>query len=356
MHRRESSTKNILTVQRFLRKNWSRFLALSALLLFFAIAEDLMENELARLDAVGYQLVGLLRCAPMTTFFKLVTNLAHPVALVIVGLLLIAFFCRQSYRLTVFLNLILETLLNLALKAFFLRGRPADVAHLINETGYSFPSGHAMAATAFYGFVIFLLWHSERPKAFKRVGTACLLVTILLICVSRVYLGVHYTSDVLAGCAFSTAYLIAFTGVARRYLDRSAEDASERISSHRSGSLPMSFFHAFRGVFESVRTERNLLIHFSAVVMVVFFGFLLRIDLAEWLVCVVCFGMVISAELLNTALEVTVDICSPELQPRAKLAKDAAAGAVLIAAIAAAVAGSIIFLPKIWAILFGLRR
>ncbi len=345
-----------LRVYGFLRRNLRWGIALICLLLFFAIAEDLMENELARLDEAGYRLAGMLRCAPVTAFFKLFTNLAHPAALIVIGLLLIALCWRRSYRLAIFLNLVLTTLLNLALKAFFLRDRPADAVSLVTETGYSFPSGHAMAATAFYGFAVFLLWHGGQPKARKRAGTACLVLTILLICASRVYLGVHYTSDVLAGCAFSTAYLIGFTGIVQRCLSSDAKLPAEIGRSRRGGNLLMSFAHAFEGIFSSLRTERNLLIHFAAAALVVVFGVLLRIRTVEWLVCILCFGMVISAELINTALEAAVDICSPEIQPKAKLAKDAAAGAVLFSAMAAATAGCVVFLPKIWALFSGLRQ
>jgi undecaprenyl-diphosphatase len=336
------------SVLSFIRKNLKWIAALLCLFLFFAIAEDLMENELNHLDAVGYRWVSMLRCDGMTAFFKLVTNLAHPIALITVSLLLVIFCIKKSYRIAVYGNLILNLFLNLSLKALFLRGRPADVAHLINETGYSFPSGHAMAATAFYGFMIFLLWHGGQPKWRKWAGTGGLAAVILTVCLSRIYLGVHYTSDVLAGCAVSCAYLIVFTSVVKRYLDRGQGEELEKNTAKKSEGLGASFLHAFDGLRESVKTERNLLIHFSIMALVLVFGALLKISITEWLVCVVCFGLVISMELINTALEATVDICSPEVNPKAKLAKDAAAGAVLASAMASAAAGCVIFLPKLW--------
>ena len=82
-------------------------------------------------------------------------------------------------------------------------------------------------------------------------------------------------------------------------------------------------------------------------VLVIISGFILKISITEWTICIVLFGLVITAELINTAIETTVDIVMPEKNEKAKLAKDIAAGAVLVSAIASAIIGIIIFLPKI---------
>ena len=338
------------TVKQTIRKYAKWAVALSCLLLFSVIAYHLPENGPFRIDALGFSMVSTLRCGGMTFFFKLFTNLAHPVMLLLIGLAVILLNSQRAYRLAVYFNLILSTVLNLALKAVFLRGRPADIAHLVNETGYSFPSGHAMAAVAFYGFLLFLLLQSERPKR-QKLGIGCALaLTILLICISRIYLGVHYTSDVLAGCLISVVYLLIFSSITERYLKRGEVEKMERNSGKKNERLWASFIHAYHGIKESIAAERNLMIHFSAMTLVLLFGFLLRISKTEWLVCIVFFGMVIASELINTAIETVVDICAPEESSHARLAKDAAAGAVLLSAAAAAIGGCIIFLPKLWAL------
>ena len=89
-------------------------------------------------------------------------------------------------------------------------------------------------------------------------------------------------------------------------------------------------------------------IHCCVAVLVVIFGFLLKISLAEWMVCLLLFALVMSFELVNTALEAVVDLVTLEKKPLAKKAKDAAAGAVLMSAIIAAILGGIIFFPKLW--------
>ena len=82
-------------------------------------------------------------------------------------------------------------------------------------------------------------------------------------------------------------------------------------------------------------------------IFVIIAGFLLKISIAEWIVCLILFAMVISLELINTAIEITVDIAMPKINEKAKFAKDISAGAVLFSAIISAIIGIIIFLPKI---------
>ena len=88
-------------------------------------------------------------------------------------------------------------------------------------------------------------------------------------------------------------------------------------------------------------------IHCVAMVCVVIAGFVFHITPVEWCICLALFGLVMALEMVNTAVEAVVDLVTKERKPLAKLAKDAAAGAVLIAAIMAAIAGMIIFIPKL---------
>lgn len=83
-------------------------------------------------------------------------------------------------------------------------------------------------------------------------------------------------------------------------------------------------------------------------ILVIIAGFYYQISKFEWIVCIILFGMVISLELINTAIENTVDLAMPEKHPQAKIAKDVAAAAVLVGAIVAAIIGFIIFIPKIF--------
>lgn len=113
------------------------------------------------------------------------------------------------------------------------------------------------------------------------------------------------------------------------------------------GRLVRSFGYAFRGVGMMLATQANARIHAVASVVVIAAGFGLKISLLEWCAVVLAIGLVWAAEGFNTALEALVDLASPEIHPLAGRAKDVAAGAVLCAAIAAAIIGAIIFLPKL---------
>lgn len=108
-----------------------------------------------------------------------------------------------------------------------------------------------------------------------------------------------------------------------------------------------SFKYAFEGIKSSLRTERNMKIHFSMMILVIVAGILLDISTYEWMICIILFGIVIGGELVNTAIEEVTDLVTTEINPKAKLAKDIAAGAVLIMAITSAIIGFIIFIPKI---------
>lgn len=118
------------------------------------------------------------------------------------------------------------------------------------------------------------------------------------------------------------------------------------MSGQKKPPLYKSFGFAFEGIFAVVKKERNMQIHCCMMVLVILAGLFFQISAVEWCICFVLFGLIMSLELVNTAVESVVDLVTEERRPLAKLAKDAAAGAVLIASIMAAVAGLIIFLPK----------
>ncbi len=110
------------------------------------------------------------------------------------------------------------------------------------------------------------------------------------------------------------------------------------------------FVYAFRGLFVAVRNERNLKFHIFAAVCVVIAGILLQISVYEWIACALCIGLVIAAEMINTAVETLCDVVEPSKNDKIGMIKDVSAGAVLVCAIAAAAVGLIIFIPKIIAL------
>ena len=108
-----------------------------------------------------------------------------------------------------------------------------------------------------------------------------------------------------------------------------------------------SFKYAIEGIISSFKTERNMKIQVLAMIVVIALGLFFKLNKVEWCFIIIAIASVISAELFNTAIETVVDMVSPERNPKAKLAKDIAAGAVLVVAIGAAIIGFIIFGPQI---------
>lgn len=119
----------------------------------------------------------------------------------------------------------------------------------------------------------------------------------------------------------------------------------------RIGAILRAFQYAFAGVWYLFTTQRNAQIHAILGLVAVALGGLLQIARWEWAVLIVMIALVIALEGVNTAIEAAVDVATQEYHPIAGVAKDVAAGAVLIAAIAAVVLGCIIFLPHIWEVL-----
>jgi diacylglycerol kinase len=110
-----------------------------------------------------------------------------------------------------------------------------------------------------------------------------------------------------------------------------------------------SFRHAFHGWIYVLRTQRNAWVHATASLAVVLLGWLLELKRLEWALLFFAIALVWIAEFLNTALEAIVDLASPEYHPLAKVGKDVGAAAVLIAALAAALIGVLIFAPALLA-------
>ena len=121
----------------------------------------------------------------------------------------------------------------------------------------------------------------------------------------------------------------------------------EKSSIMKNKKMINSFKNAFNGMIVSFKQERNMKIHISIMFLVILLGIIFKIKMVEWIICIICFALVIGGELFNTAIEITIDIAMPNLNEKAKKVKDISAGAVLVLAIASAIIGFIIFVPKI---------
>ena len=181
-------------------------------LLFIKLIEDLIRNELSVFDSTIYGYLRGLISEDMTDFMKLITSLGSGITLLIISLLGLCFLSKnKKYSFSskmVALNLVIVWILNETFKIIFHRGRP-DILRLVEAGGFSFPSGHSMVSISFYGFIAYLFYVNMRSR-WKYAIISFFSVIIFLIGISRIYLGVHYASDVLAGFSAGLAWLAIF--------------------------------------------------------------------------------------------------------------------------------------------------
>ncbi|MEK3788241.1 MULTISPECIES: diacylglycerol kinase family protein [Paenibacillus] len=115
----------------------------------------------------------------------------------------------------------------------------------------------------------------------------------------------------------------------------------------RERSWRLTFRHAWEGIVYAFRTQINMRVHVAATLLVGVMGYILHISVIDWLFVITAMALVLVAEMINTAIETTVDLISPEFHPLAKIAKDTAAGAVLMAAVFAVIVGCIVFFEPV---------
>jgi len=199
-------------ILRIIKQNSPLIIAVLMLMICFIIIENLFENDIYKFDDYVYKYISLIISPSMTVFLKLITDLGSVLPVVIICILAFLFMKNKIYAKLMTLNLVIITTLNLIIKNIVSRPRPTGF-RLIDETGYSFPSGHSMVSMAFYGFIIYLIYIYVKSKPLKVTLITILSLMIFLIGISRIYLGVHYASDVVQGFCISVAYLILVTNI-----------------------------------------------------------------------------------------------------------------------------------------------
>ncbi len=194
---------------KFFRKHWKPIIFSICLILFALVVELLLKDKVKGFDTAIYNFIIQFKGDFLTNLMIFISFLCSVWFLLLISVILMLVCKKKRMVFYIVLNLLLCFLLNQTMKFVFLRDRPLDI-NLIIENGYSFPSGHSMLSLAFYGLFIYLIWHLKKSKFERLVLVVPLLILVLLIGISRIYLGVHYASDVLAGYALSMAYLIIF--------------------------------------------------------------------------------------------------------------------------------------------------
>jgi undecaprenyl-diphosphatase len=207
-------------------------ISLFSLLAFGIVAILIRAEMIVDFDHTIIGAVQSLESPLLTTIMKFFTVVGSTQAVIILCLVIIFFLYKVLHHrreLILFIAVVAGSpLLNLLLKEIFQRARP-DLHRLIEIGGYSFPSGHAMNAFTVYGILTFLLWR----HIFNRSGRTILILfsafVVFMIGISRIYLGVHYPSDIIGGYFASGFWIAASIWFFQWYVERQPQLASRML-------------------------------------------------------------------------------------------------------------------------------
>ena len=200
----------LVGLKNFLLNNYKLLVMFVCIIILLFLIEDVMDKDIMTFDETGYSIVSkYLITDTLTPIAKIITFFGSAYWLIGLSIFLLLIIKNKKIGISISINLGLAALTNFLLKQILQRPRP--IGHrIIDESGYSLPSGHSMVSMAFYGFLIYLVYKRIENKHLKSFLIALLLVLIINIGISRIYLGVHYTSDVIAGFLVAISYLIIY--------------------------------------------------------------------------------------------------------------------------------------------------
>ncbi len=188
-------------------------LFVACIIVFLYLSAQIADGEEVGIDEKAFAFAGYIQSPGLSSFIQFITFFASRHFLTPAALLLFAYFLfirrHRWYTIKVPVVALGSILLNLVMKFFFDRQRP--LAPLVEASGLSFPSGHSMVAASFYGLLIYLVWKNVERPALRYTLIALISIFIVLIGFSRVYLRVHFATDVLAG--FAAGFLWVIIGI-----------------------------------------------------------------------------------------------------------------------------------------------
>lgn len=202
-------------------KKFNIFIVVLCLILFSVICYGVLSYDSLVIDTKVYSFIAdNIMSDGITSVLKVITELGGVAFIVLVGVL-IFMFCKKI-RWFVTFDLVGVTIINQVIKHIVRRPRP-NVLRLVEEDGYSFPSGHSMVSMAFYGIIIYLVYKNVTNKYLKWTLITLLSLLILSIGFSRIYVGVHYFTDVVGGFLLGLAYLIIYINIYNKKVGKNEE-------------------------------------------------------------------------------------------------------------------------------------
>ena len=212
--------QKVKRIGEFIKKNLKWVVLFICLVGFLALTEDVFNKEIMQGDIIGYKIISTFLISDFVTpIAKFITNFGGAIFLSIATIALLLLIKNKKIGLSIFSNIVIITILNQLLKRILRRPRPTEF-RIVEETGYSFPSGHSITSMVFYGYLVYLTYKYINNKKIKIPLIIFLILLIPTIGLSRIYLGVHYASDVLCGFLLGIIYLILFISISKKYLER----------------------------------------------------------------------------------------------------------------------------------------
>lgn len=203
------------------RKRWIILLILLCVFALFFI--NIKIGNIQKFDDIIYSFVLEIRNQVLTKILITITNMGGIVSVCSIALVLtmtMFLLKKKKFGIGISLNVLFSSVVYIFLKNIFQRPRPLIEERMIEEVGYSFPSGHATNNMAFYGFIIYLVYKNIKNRAIRNIIIATLSLWIILIGFSRIYLRVHYPSDVVAGFCLGIICVILFVSVIYKKLEK----------------------------------------------------------------------------------------------------------------------------------------
>lgn len=203
-------------------KKYIKWIILFVLLVLFVfISINVYKGNDFYSDSIVYEFVSSnIINDNMTSIVKFITWFGSTIGIIIMCLISLFVIRKKKINVIIVISLICATLINnYIFKFIFARERP-NINPMVIEDSYSFPSGHSMVSMVFYGSLIYIAYRYIKNRVLKYVIISCLSLLIILIGFSRVYLGVHYFSDVIGGFVFGICYLIISSMIIKKIIKK----------------------------------------------------------------------------------------------------------------------------------------
>ena len=196
-------------------KRKKNIVGLLMLISFVVILVFVLTRQITDLDNYIFEkYFANYRTEPLTIIMLIISKSCSPEILLSICVLTFIFSKNIKAPTLISINLILIFLINTLIKIIVQRPRP--IFKMIAEIGYSFPSAHSMVVTGFYGYIMYLIYKSKKSKKKKAIYMTLLAILMIATGISRMYLGVHYFSDVVGGFCLAVFYLIIYITYAPR--------------------------------------------------------------------------------------------------------------------------------------------